>query len=188
MLIVRQNSKHLRFILAMMLLAAWVMCRDSRVSAASGAPADAYQRVPATTRTERVMEKKTKLHFTYIVEGPGAVGNVDTYFYSHIPVVQTEVIDLYTGRPVTGIPPTEQSISVTGSSIVPCATLAAIIKNHLQNRKSRIVIEGTDKQVEYKGPKLKTKIEEIEKMIYSLTRGSGENGLLIMAYHLSEPG
>jgi hypothetical protein len=170
-----------------MMIAAWVMCCGSGASAVSGAPAGVYQSVPATTRTERVMEKKTKLHFTYIVEGPVAVGNVDTYFYSHISIVQTEVIDLYTGRPVTSIPPTEQSIRVTGSSIVPCATLAAIIKNYLLNRKSRIVIEGTGKQVEYKGPKLKTKIEEIEKMIYSLTRDSGENGLLIMAYRLSEP-
>ena len=132
--------------------------------------------------------EKSKLHFTYIVEGPVAVGNVDTYFYWHIPVVQTEVLDLYSGRPVTGIPSAEQAISVTGSSLVPCATLAAIVKDYLQNRKSRIVIEGTDKQVEYKGPKLKTKIEEIENMIYSLTRDSGENGLIIMAYHLSEPG
>ena len=134
------------------------------------------------------MEQKTKLHFTYVVEGPVAVGNVDTYFYSNISVVQTEVIDLHIGRPITSIPPTEQSIRVTGSSIVSCATLAGIIKKYLQNRKSRIVIEGTDQQVEYKGPELKTKIEEIEKMIYSLTRDSGENGLLIMAYRWSEPG
>ena len=131
--------------------------------------------------------EKSKLHFTYIVEGPVAVGNVDTYFYWHIPIVQTEVLDLYSGRTVTDIPSAEQAISVTGSSLVPCATLAAIVKDYLQNRKSRIVIEGTDKQVEYKGPKLKTKIEEIENMIYRLTRDSCENGLIIMAYHLSEP-
>jgi hypothetical protein len=187
MLILRQNSKDLRFVFAMTMLAALVVCRDSGVSAASGAPASACQRVPALTRTDRVMEKKTKLHFTYIVEGPVAVGNVDSYFYSHIPIVQTEVIDLYTGRPVTDIPPTEQSISVTGSSIVSCPRLAAIIKNYLQNRKSRILIEGKDTQVEYKGPKLKTKIDEIEKKIYRLTRDSGEDGLLIMAYNLSEP-
>jgi NADPH-dependent 2,4-dienoyl-CoA reductase/sulfur reductase-like enzyme len=134
---------------------------------------------------ERGVEEKTKIGFTYIVEGPVARGNVDTYFYSYLPDLQTEVIDLHTGSPVTDIPPAEQSIRVTGSSTVSYATLAAIIQDYLRDRKSKIVIEGKKKRVEYQGPKLKTKAEEIEAMIYSLRKDSAENNLTIMAYHLS---
>lgn len=133
------------------------------------------------------MQKETKLRFAYVVQGQVAAGNVDTYFYSYLPNVQTEVTDLHTGRRATEIPSLDQAVSVTGSSIASGATLAAIIRYYLQGRKSRIVIEGTNKHFEYQGPDLKTDTAEIEAVIYTLMEDSGEDSLIIMSYHLPEP-
>lgn len=133
------------------------------------------------------MQKETKLRFVYIVEGCVAARDVDTYFYSCLPKVETEVTDLHTGRRVTDIPRLDQSISVTGRSTLLGATLAAVIKDYLQERKSRIVIEGTNKHFEYEGPNLQTDTSEIEAVIYNLTKDSGTDSLIIMSYHLPEP-
>ena len=88
-----------------------------------------------------VMEKNVKLCFIYIVEGHVAAENVDTHFYTYLPNVETEVADLHTGHRV---------------SMASGATLAAIIRDYLQHRKSKIVIYGTNKHVQYDGPSLQT--------------------------------
>ena len=130
------------------------------------------------------MEKNVKLRFIYIVEGQVAAEDVDTYFYACLPNVETEVADLHTGHRVTDIPSLDQSVRITGSSIASCATLAAIISDYLQHRKSRIVICGTNKQVQYDGPSLQTDNAEIAVVINSLTEDCGEDGLTIMSLHL----
>lgn len=132
------------------------------------------------------MEKKIKLRFVYVVEGHVAAENVDTYFYTYLPNVETELTDLHTGHRVTDIPPLDQTISVKGTSVASCTTLAAIIRDYLQHRKSRIVIYGPHEYREYEGPTLKTDTAEIAAVIFSLTEDSGEDGLTIMSFHLPE--
>jgi len=130
------------------------------------------------------MEKEIKLRFIYVVEGQVAAEDVDTYFYTYLPDVETEVADLHTGHRVTDIPSLHQSIRITGSSITSSATLAAIIRDYLQHRKSKIVICGSNKQVQYEGPSLQTDNAEIAVVINSLTDDCGEDGLTIMSFHL----
>jgi hypothetical protein len=127
-----------------------------------------------------------KVHFSYIIDGYVATANVDTYFYSFLPNVQTEVTDLRTGHRVTDIPPVEQSVRVTGMSDVPTETVAAIISEYLRgDRRSRVVLEGSDKRIEYTGPNLKTSPAQIEESIHSLLT-DGNNSLTVMSYHLGE--
>ena len=130
------------------------------------------------------MEKNVKLRFIYIVEEHVAAEDVDTYFYTYLPNVETEVADLHTGHRITDIPSLGQSIRISGSSIASCATLAAIIRNYLQHRKSRIVIYGTNKHVQYEGPSLQTDNAEIAVVLNSLMEDCGDDGLTIMSFHL----
>lgn len=129
------------------------------------------------------MDKNVHLRFVYIIEGSVAAGGIDTYFYSHLPNVETEVTDTITGRPVTDIPPIEQTIKVTGSTTASSATVARIIRDYLQSRerKIKIAIEGTDKHVVYKGPNLKADTTEIEEKIDKLNSEAGMGYLVITA-------
>jgi hypothetical protein len=124
-----------------------------------------------------------KVHFSYIIDGYVATSSVDTYFYSFLPNVQTEVTDLRTGRPVTDIPPLEQSVRVTGMSDLPSDKVAAIISEYLKgDRRSRIVLEGPDKRIEYTGPDLKASPAQIEESIRSLITDRNDS-LTVMSYH-----
>jgi hypothetical protein len=127
------------------------------------------------------MEKKIHLLFTYIIEGHVAAGNIDTYFYSHLPNVETQVVDMNTGRPVTDIPPIEQTITVTGSTFVSPATIAVIIRDYLQSRsrKIKLSVVGTNKHIEYEGPNLMADAAEIEATINRLASEGGEDDIEI---------
>lgn len=133
------------------------------------------------------MGKNIHLRFVYVIEGAVASGNIDTYFYSHFPHVETQVIDKNTGRPVTDIPPVEQAVKVAGSTTVSSALAAGIIRDYLQSRERKITIaiEGIDKQVKYEGPNLKAGVTEIEEMIDKLNSEARGGYLVITATYLS---
>jgi len=130
------------------------------------------------------MEKKVNLRFVYVIEGLVASGNVDTYFYSHLPRVETEVLDKLTQEPVTDIPPPEQAVTVRGSSAVSCSMLAEIINDYLRSRsrKTTITIEGPKKSVVYEGPGLQASKKDIEVTIGELTKDLDGDCLIIEAH------
>jgi len=116
------------------------------------------------------VEKTITISFAYVIDGSVAFGNVDTYFYSHLPHVETEVLNRRTGSAIADICLLEQVI-VRGNSTLSCTALAAIIKGYLnsRNRRTAITIEGGSKRVEYEGPTLEIDSKDIESAICALT-------------------
>jgi hypothetical protein len=139
-------------------------------------------------RERNYMENKISFRYSYRMKGHDTLNGIDGSFYYRLPEHDVIHENSKTGKVELSRPDIEQLITVIGTAVLSSSAVAATIKAWLDSRKCKITIsiDGTNKKVEYEGPKIKQNLAAIKMMIDQLAEDAAGKSLRITAEHLPE--